>query len=459
METLIGNAREEKPNSEASMRFLALLTSLMVLGLPTLARGEPAVRLQESFAVDYQYHVTGRADLTGTLTVPADMAKEKAPKPVPLSGSTAVEYDEKVLDSDANAVRKTVRVYSRMDYRRKVGEQSQSSELRPEVRRMVLLRGPQNVEVPFSPDGPLLFSEIDMVRTEIFTPALRGLLPAKEVKEGDHWQAGDEAVLRLTDLETLTGGRIACKLQEVAIRDGRRFAKVEFAGSVTGANSDGPNRQQLDGYYFFDLQSNHLSYLYLTGTSWMLDKDGKEVGRVEGRFVLTRRRETSPDLRPEALRGVALDPTPENTQLLFHEPGMGVRLVYPRRWTVRQADARQITLDEPGGGGLLITLEPLTQTPSVRDFHTEVTSFLAKQSAKIKRSTPPQQLRGSPDALDHFLFEAEVEKQNLVLDYYVAKQASGGATFAGRYSSKDAAELQKDAERIARSLQLVPPKR
>lgn len=32
-----------------------------------------------------------------------------------------------------------------------------------------------------------------------------------------------------------------------------------------------------------------------------------------------------------------------------------------------------------------------------------------------------------------------------------------GLEFDGRYPTRDAAELQKDAERIARSLRLIPP--
>ena len=434
------------------------VAAIAILSLGQLASAQTAVRMRENFPVDYSYQVSSRAELNGSLSLPANMQKDKGPKTLALSGSTTVEYAERVLEADADGVRKTVRVYSRMDYRRKVGEQVQESQLRPEVRRMVMLHA-GNAEAPFSPDGPLLFSEIDMVRTEVFTPALRGMLPQGEVREGDRWQASENAVLKLADLESLNDGRLTCKLQEVATRDGRRYARVGFSGVLTGTNADGANRQQLDGYYFFDLQSNHLSYLYLNGTSWMLDKDGKEVSKVEGRYVLTRRLDAGPEVRAEALRGVALEPNPENTRLLFHEPGMGVRFVYPRRWTVRQADARQITLDEPAGGGLLITLEPLSQTPTGQQFLAEATAFLTKQAAKIRRSEKLETLRGNPELLEHFLFETELDKQQVVLDYYVARQSAGGATFAGRYPNKEATELRKDAEQIARSLQLIPPKR
>ena len=74
------------------------------------------------------------------------------------------------------------------------------------------------------------------------------------------------------------------------MKDGRAQARVTFRGTVRGANEDGPNRQQLDGWLLFDLDSNYLSYLYLKGVHSLLDPDGKEVGRVEGRYVLSRKR-------------------------------------------------------------------------------------------------------------------------------------------------------------------------
>src|SRR5207253_226702 len=108
---------------------------------------------------------------------------------------------------------------------------------------------------------------------------------------------------------------------QVAVLERRRHARVAFTGSVRGTNEDGPLRQQLDGYFFFDLESQHLSYLYLKGVNFVLDRDGREVGRVEGQFVLTRQVSARPrDLSDEALRGVALEPNADNTRLLYDNP-------------------------------------------------------------------------------------------------------------------------------------------
>src|SRR5262249_49023369 len=158
-----GELRRRISRSAQVMNCKGLLVATTLILLHNhAASAQSNVRLRESFSVDYAYHVSSRAELTGLLNLPPNMQKDKGPKTLPLSGSTTVEYDERGLEADADSVRKTVRIYSRMNYRRKVGEQLQESQLRPEIRRMVLLHA-GNTEVPFSPDGPLLFSEIDMV--------------------------------------------------------------------------------------------------------------------------------------------------------------------------------------------------------------------------------------------------------------------------------------------------------
>src|SRR5262249_35263178 len=150
-----------------------LLASVVVV-FP--ARADDPVRLSERFPVGYTYQVRARVQLSGTLTVPGEKGKP-APKPLTMTGESAIDYDERVLslDRDGRAAR-TVRVFRRIDFERLLGETTQKITLRPAVRRVVMLRL-NNTEVPFSPDGPLTWGEIDLLRTDVFTPALVGMLP------------------------------------------------------------------------------------------------------------------------------------------------------------------------------------------------------------------------------------------------------------------------------------------
>src|SRR5262249_17748223 len=163
------------------------------------------------------------------------------------------------------------------------------------------------------------------VRTDVFTPALAGLLPGNAVQTGQRWTAATTAIQELTDLERIDEGQVECRLEQVIRLAGRRHARVGFSGTVRGINEDGPDQQQLDGYFSFDLESNHVSYLSLHGVNSPLDKDGKPLGKVEGRFTCTRQVfQRIPDLAEEVLRTLTLEPNAENSLLLYENPELGV---------------------------------------------------------------------------------------------------------------------------------------
>ena len=427
--------------------FAALVTICPV----SLAADEP-IRLQEKFATGYQYHVSVRVDIKGTLTLPPEKDKP-APKPLEVRGDSAIEYDERVLDVDAQGVvTKTARICRRVDFQRTVGDAKQEATIRPAVRRLILLRH-NNQEVPFSPDGPLTWGEIDQVRTDVFTPALVGLLSDKPVSVGDKWFAAKGAIQELTDMERIDEGDVTCKFEEIVTLEKRRHARIAFSGTVRGPGEDGPTKQQLDGFLYFDLESNHVSYVSLHGVHSLLDKDGKEGGRVEGRFVLSRQVNTRcKELSDDGLKGVATEPNADNTLLLYDNADLGVKFLYPRRWRVMGAHGdNQVSVDSAeGGGGILVTVEPLSRTPTGAQFLEESREYLEKQKAKLTRVAEPRDL---PEAtgLQHFSIEAEMDRQAFVMDYYVSRQRDGGVVIAARLSSGDAATLQKEVERIARS--------
>ncbi len=427
------------------------LVALVTFCPITWAANDP-IRLQEQFAAGYQYHVSVRVDIKGVLTLPAEKDKP-APKPLDVRGDSAIEYDERVLAlDDKGVVTKTARICRRVDFQRNVGEAKQEATIRPAVRRLILLRH-NNQEVPFSPDGPLTWGEIDQVRTDVFTPALVGLLSDKPVSVGDKWTAAKSAVQELTDMERIDDGDVTCKFEEVVTLEKRQHARIAFSGTVRGPGEDGVSKQQLDGFLYFDLESNHISYVSLSGVHSLLDKDGKERGRIEGRFVLSRQVNTRcKELSDDGLKGVATEPNAENTLLLFDNADLGVKFLYPRRWRVMETRGEnQVSIDSAeGGGGILITVEPLARTPTGAQFLKESRDYLEKQKAKLRRVTEPRDL---PDAagLQHFSIEAEMDRQAFVMDYYVSRQREGGVVIAARLSAGDAATLQKEVERIARS--------
>ncbi len=431
--------------------------SFVLLGLTGVllttgrAPAEDTVRLKELFPTDYQYHVSTRVTLEGQLTLPPP-EKDKKPVALAVKGTSTIEYDERVLDAKDDAVSRTVRLYRRMDFDRKVGDQAQTSTLRPDVRRLVLLRE-KNFKGPFCPEGPLTPGEIDLIRTDVFTPALAGLLPDGAVKPGDHWSALPSAVRELTDLDGIEG-KVECKLSDVRTLRGRRCAYVTLSGTVKGTNEDGPSEHKLDGSYYFDLESNQLTYLSLHGTHSLLDKDGKEVGRIEGQFTLTREtNDAVKELSAAALKGLALTPTADNTLLLYDNAELGLRFVYPRRWRVAGGMGRQVRLDGADGSGLQITLDPPAKAPTGAQFLAESRDFFTSQKAKVLRADEPARVRGGVGELEHFTIDVEVKGDRVLMDYYVGKQDNGAATLAARLlPGAELTAVQKEVERIAKSV-------
>ncbi len=430
------------------------IASVLTAASQGIGAAQDAIALREEFVPGYQYRVQSRVELSGKLTLPP--AKEgSAPQSLTLTGHSAVDYDERVLATDKGHVHKTVRLVQRLEFQRKIGDEVQQASLRPGVRRLVVLRHGAK-EVPFSPDGPLQWSEIELVRTDTFSPALTGLLPPGALRPGERWQASAGAVQELTDLERIDDGQVTCTLEAVVTQAKRRHARVAVQGTVRGLGEDGPARHQLDGFFLFDLESNHLSYLSLKGTHFLIDAAGKEAGKVEGTFVLTRHLgATAREIADEALRGVALEPNEDNTQLLFDQPELGVTFLYPRRWRVAGVQGRQITLDDGRGHGLLLTVEPLARVPTGAQFLQEARTWLAQQKATILQADGPRVVQNLPRQIEQFALDAQMTGGRVWLDYWVLRQPMGGATVAARLAANDLRGGQRDVHRIVHSVQIV----
>lgn len=433
---------------------LALLLAVIPAVTPAPA-ADPAVKLAETFDDKNITRVEVKSSISGKISVPVE--KDKPAKVVALIGAHHFVYDERPLPTDDPATKKLVRAYRTFEFARTIGEQQQKADVRKEVRRMVLLRSGDGKKAPFSPDGPLTFDEIDAVKNDPFAPALvPGLLPTKEVTPGTKWPAGDAAVFDLTDLDKIDSGGLTVEFVGLVQVDKRKHAKLAIGGTVAGSNKeDGPSRQQLDGTAYFDLENNRLSYLKLNGVQEMLNADGQAVGKIEGTFTLTR--EPSPkadEFTDAALKGVELTPTDDNTRLLYDNPDLGVKFLHPRRWHVGAVQGRQLTLDEPQGGGVLLTVLPPAKLPSAAAFQDEVKTFLAKAKAKASPIPEAKRWQDKP-AVDRFGFDVEFESGKARMEYAVLTTADGGVTMAARLPPKVAAELTPDLEKVLKSLSVT----
>jgi hypothetical protein len=171
------------------MRSLPVLT---LFAAASFAVADEPVRLVEKAAPGSQFRVVTQSTISGELLTP--VAKDKPPERIKIAGNSSIDYSERVLPVEAKeADFKSLRIYEKIDFHKTAGDRRDAMTLRPAVRRLVFMKkGP--AKVPFSPDGPLMWGEIDLLRTDIVVPALGGLLPDKAIKVGDSWKASPAAV-------------------------------------------------------------------------------------------------------------------------------------------------------------------------------------------------------------------------------------------------------------------------
>ncbi len=431
------------------------LSVVLFVSLTNGAVAQEAVTLAEPFKPGHTTKVDVQVKLTGKLALPST-EKGKAPQLVPVVGTSKLVYEERLLKPEDAELLKTVRVYHDVSFERTVGETKQDAGIRPSVRRMIVIKAGER-KAPFSPDGPLTWGEIDVVRTDVFNPALiPGLLPGGAVKPGQTWKASAAAVSELTDMEKVEEGSIAIEFVGIAKVNDRRMARLKLSGTVRGVNEDGPNRQKIDGTAYFDLENNVLTYLSVKGTHELLDGKGETAGVIEGQFAMTRTpvAKMPAELSDASLRDLELKPNAENTLLLYDNPALGVRFLYARGWRVGAVQGNQLTLDHARGGGILITVEPATKVPAPDDYLTEVSGFLAKEKAQVTATEKPVRVRTEPVQLDRFALDATIGTEKVRLEYAVLKQTDGGVTVAARLPAADG-DVRPEVARIVRSLSVT----
>lgn len=421
---------------------------LAALFITSSAVAQSPISLRESNEAGRTYSVQSNVQLNATLTAPAEKGKAST---ISMTGRSSIVYDEKLMSPLPDGTTRSLRRYREAQVRRTINNVAQEATIRPSVSRMVILRTGTR-EVPFSPDGPLTFGEIDLVQTDVYTPALAGLLPAQPVQVGDTWPAAISAVEEITDIERIEQGGVECRL----VSAHGRYAKIAFTGTVGGVNEDGPVRQQLEGHFTFDFDDKIITNLELTPVKFLLDKEGKTKGKIEGKFSLTRRVVNDiNDLSDAAIKGLTLEPDANNTLLLYEGALSNIRFTYSRRWRV-SVEQRQISLDGPAGNGLLLTVEPLNKVPAAEDYARESRIYIEKQKGRVLRNDAPVRIRPYPLEIDRFWMDVELNNQPARMEYAIVRQQAGGATVAARLTPSDTAALRPEFEQFVKSIQIGP---
>jgi hypothetical protein len=440
-------------------RYLLTITcaiAVVLAGLPTICVAQEKFELLETFRQDAPVRVELNTTLVGRLALP-DRKNERGGKPevVAVQGIAKLLYDEVLLPRNPDKNLVALRQYTEVAFERRLGDNDQKAEVRPAVRRMVVLRSEAGKKVPFSPDGPLTLAEIDVVRTDLFAPVLvTGILPAPSVVVGNRWKASDQAVIELTDYDLVEKNELVVTLAAIVTLDGRKHAKLTLAGSVRGTTEDGASIQTFTGTAYFDLERKMLVYLNLAAKNQLLGPDGKTInGEVTGTYIVKRSPAIKSMITTDMIQKLDTKPTEERTQLLYEDATVGLKLTYPRRWRLSITDGRTLTLEEASGDVTLAISRQSPKEPMTADRAvTDAKAFVARQKWQLLDQTAPTT---TTPGITRFTVKVQDGPDKSRIEYAILTQPEGTALATARIRDKAPAELTSQVENLFKAIQLV----
>lgn len=260
-------------------------------------------------------------------------------KPIKLDLNAKLVYDEKVLADGPGASGRAVRHYHTAQATFKLGAETMKPALRPE-RRLIVLR----VEAPrvdlFSPAGPLLREELDLLLNVPGNSLLaERLLPGRRVAVGESWKHPAALMGAWLGLEKVSKAETQSNLLSVA----NGVARMQISGRVEGSQGGARSEIEIKGKYQFDLQAGRINWIGL------LVKQHQQPGEVEAGFDTVIRLEmrigpvaASSNLSEAALSGRKLDPDEDRLRLEHRAADGCWTLLHARQWYL-DLDERDLT--------------------------------------------------------------------------------------------------------------------
>ncbi|HTN74022.1 MAG TPA: hypothetical protein VL096_02200 [Pirellulaceae bacterium] len=364
-------------------------TLLSVTALPVIAAaGGELVTLVPKTAPDSLQRVKAVVEVEGQLKLNPDGQKVTT-KPIKVIAN--YEYDEKTLalpsvgKAEATPAR-VVRHYSQAEADITIALSKMKNVLRDDV-RLVAVQGSTESLTFYSPLGPLVRDELELLKVPGESLVWNRLLPTQAVKPGDQWKLTDATLAILLNIDVITAQDVQAKLLKV--EDG--LAQMELQGTATGAIGGVGTEFELKAKYNFHLEQGQITWLALGF------KEKRAIGHAEPGYEITARARISAAplsssgyLLEKNLQGIKLELDP-GALLLSHESTEGgFRLLHDRRWQV-MADHRDATILRMIDNGDLIAQCNLSRLRNLPDgkqlaldaFQREVISTLGKNFSQV----------------------------------------------------------------------------
>lgn len=252
-------------------------------------------------------------------------------KYLPMSVTAELNFLQRRLPElkDSAAVR-LVRHYSSAEAKFNLKNTEFSEKLRDD-RRLIVLQTDNDEGTYFSPLGPLLREELELVDVQGSGVLPELLLPGKALKVGETWTMSDAAIVRLLSLDAVHKHDVVGKFDE--LREGVAILSLE--GKATGAVGGVSSEVNLKAKLNLDPQEQLLTWLALS------INENRAIGHAQpGYDVTTRIRmltaiaADAPEISEKSLGNLPLTAGLGEKLLTFRSEKGGFELCHDRRWRV-----------------------------------------------------------------------------------------------------------------------------
>ncbi len=300
---------------------LSLLMHFAGWGLLAEARGGDVYELsppeRQLHQAKIAFQVQGKLHLEGP---------DKKKRQVPIEVNGDFLYDEYIASPTASLA---ARRYHTAEAEIKLEKNTHAPRLSDE-RRLVGVETQGAKSRFWSPGGPLLRDEVELIELQANSARLSALLPETPVSVGDTWTPADEALAAFLCIDTVNNNGVTCKLAEV--KDGR--AVVEMTGKASGAADSVLTEIEISAKYGYQVAEQRFTSLA------MAMKEKRAIGQAEPGFEVTGRLTmlltplaASEHLTTEAVASIARGASAVSP-LRYESTEKGLRLLLEPRWRV-----------------------------------------------------------------------------------------------------------------------------
>ncbi len=351
----------------------------------TLAGAAESYDLRPALQSDSLCHVDIMLQVGGEATLAADGKKTS----LPMSVVANLNYDEKLLAvaSSATSPRRSLRYYDEANVAIKIDRGGQKPLLR-ESRRLISAQADAGSVTLFSPSGPLMRDELDILELPASSLIVNNLLPREPVAVGGSWSHDDKMMASLLGLDAASAVRVTSRLVDVV----GGTAKIVLEGSLKGAIVGVGTEIELKAKYDFDLKTKHIHWFAL------LVKEHRAIGHVgPGLDVVAKLiMKVTPitesvHLSPEICKSVA-ESTDGLTALEFESTAGNFRFDYDRRWYITSEERNVAILRFVDRGELVAqcNISPLADVQkqlTLANFQQEIQRSLADHFGQFLEAT------------------------------------------------------------------------